>query len=272
MINNSFRLRYKNIPAATSFQNDFYDTPLHSHEEFEILIISSGASTVRVGEKTYTCREGDIIFINPMEIHSVAPDKSAPYAHKCICFDASLIIDKSISDNFKNEVIRLNRHIPKNNPHNVFLTNCAVNIFDILHSGAETLYMEVSSYISLIFSYMLKNNLTKKREIKTDRFYTSVLTFISEHFTENITSKQAAASMHFNQSYFCRRFRGEFGMSFSEYLNIFRIMHARQLLEDEKCKIKDIYFECGFSDPIYFSRCFKKYVGILPSAYRKKSI
>lgn len=272
MINNSFRLRYKNIPAATYLQNDFYDTPLHNHEEFEILLIVSGSSSVKIGNKVYFCRKGDIVFINPMEIHSAIPDKSAPYIHKCICFDSSLITDKNIADGFKNESIRLKRHISANSVHHVPLTALISDVFGILCRGGEILHMEISSYISLIFSYMINNSLTKKRETKTESFYTDVLELISEHFNENISSKQAAASLHFNQSYFCRRFHEAFGMSFSNYLNIFRIMHARRLLDNGKKSISDTAFECGFSDPAYFSRCFKKHVGILPSAYRKKSI
>lgn len=274
MIDNSFRLRYKNVPAATYLKEGHYNTILHNHSETEILIIENGSSTVRIGKNDYICRKGDIIFINPMEVHSVTIDICAPYSHKCLCFDTSLIIDKNISNALKTESLRFFRHFPKDNIHNEYLQKLSLNTYDAINESNSTAYMEVSSYVSLITAYMLKNHLTEEcgKTDKTDDFYTKSLKFISENFNRQITSKDAANILNYDQSYFCRRFRSGFNMSFSEYLNIFRVTRARGLIENNTGNLSEIAFECGFSDPVYFSKCFKKYVGILPSEYKKKSI
>lgn len=272
MIDNSFRQRYKNIPAAIHFQKDFYETPLHNHEEFEILHILLGHCEVRIGNKTFQCFSGDMVFINPMEVHSLTVDKMQEFSRKCICFDTSLIIDTKIAQALKKEEMYIKKYIPKESQHNKWIADLFEMAFSELSRPSNTVCMDVGAYLSLIISHMIKNGFSDIRKTKTEHFYTDVLEFISKHFSESITSYDASRALHFNQSYFCRRFRLCFGMSFSEYLNIFRINHARRLLDSTHKSICEISFLCGFSEPLYFSKCFKKYIGILPSVYRKKSI
>ena len=68
MLDNSFRTRYKTVPAAINMQNDFHMTLPHNHEEFEILIKEKGKCDIRIGDNVRECCAGDIVFVNPMEI------------------------------------------------------------------------------------------------------------------------------------------------------------------------------------------------------------
>lgn len=272
MLNNSFRLRYKNVPAAIYLKQDCERTLLHNHDEFEILIIEKGEALVRVGKNTYSCKDGDLIFINPSEIHSIKVNPQKSYRQKCICFDTSLVSDAKIAEKLKSERLSFLRHISKNSPHNAFLTKCASNAYNAVSSNLDAVYMEVSAYVTLIAAYMLNNRLYDELCQKTDGFYSVILKYISEHFPENITSADAAKEASYTHSYFCRRFKSGFGMSFSEYLTIFRITCAKQIMETSEKTLAEISDECGFSAPTHFSSAFKKYVGISPLEYRKKSI
>ncbi len=274
MIDDSFRLRYKNVSAATHLKNTPNDTLLHNHGEIEIIIIKNGMSKIRIGKREYVCRKDDIIFINSMEIHSVNIDKSNGYCHKVICFDTSLIIDKKISESLKSEDMHFEHFIGSDSIHNHYLTELIEKAYDSINEDGQAVFMEVSAYLSLMTAYMIKNQLTSEclNADKTERFYTEVLNYISSHYSEQITSNDAAKLLNYDHSYFCRRFRSGFGMSFSEYLNIFRMTKARNLFDNTDLNISETAFQCGFSDPVYFSKCFKKYVGVLPSVYRKKSI
>lgn len=274
MIDNSFRLRYKNVPAAIYLKENNNDTILHNHSEFEIIIVESGRSVVRAGKNEYTCDPGDMVLINPMEIHSVTIDKKIPYRHKCICFDISLIGDAKISESIKNEKMRLEKFISRECAHSSYLKDIAEKAYDAVALETSTAYIEVMAYMSLLTAYMIKNNLVEENitEDKIERFYTNILNYITGNFSKAITSKDAARALNYNHSYFCRRFKSSFGMSFSQCLNMYRISCAKQLIESNDMKLSDIAFECGFSDPVYFSKCFKRYVGIFPSGYRRKSI
>lgn len=48
-----------------------------------------------------------------------------------------------------------------------------------------------------------------------------------------------------------------------------RMAYAIKLLSDPGTNISDVAYRCGFSDPKYFTRCFKKATGLAPSDYRK---
>ena len=61
----------------------------------------------------------------------------------------------------------------------------------------------------------------------------------------------------------------ELGMPFSEYITSKRIQRAKELLDDESLSVDAIAREVGYKDYFYFTKVFKKAVGISPSKYRK---
>ena len=70
--------------------------------------------------------------------------------------------------------------------------------------------------------------------------------------------------------YFSKLFKQEQGEGFVEYLTRIRMTNARQLLKNQKYSIKEICSMCGYSDPNYFSRIFKRYEGVTPSEFRER--
>ena len=271
MFDDSFRARYKSIPIAISEQNSFCPTKLHNHNEFEILLINSGSCTVRIANKEYEAESGDLIFINPMEVHEITVNTDTPYAHQCICFDISAIMNNRFSENIKDECMSIIHIIKGETLYTQYLSDLFKKIFNEARNADKTFAMDVTAYITLVFSYLLKNSLIDKNRAnpKETKFCKDILAYISEHYNEKITSKQVADACFFNHSYFCRKFKENFGISFSAYLNIYRISVARNLLEESTESISKISEICGFDTPAYFSKCFKNYVGVLPVEYKK---
>ena len=61
----------------------------------------------------------------------------------------------------------------------------------------------------------------------------------------------------------------ETGENFIDYLTSLRIIKAEELLKNSDISIKEICFEVGYRDPNYFSRIFKKNIGITPTEFRE---
>lgn len=61
------------------------------------------------------------------------------------------------------------------------------------------------------------------------------------------------------------------GLSPVEFIKQIRIKKALRLLKNDQLSITEVAYEVGFSDPKYFSRCFKAEMGMAPSAYMHKS-
>ncbi len=98
----------------------------------------------------------------------------------------------------------------------------------------------------------------------------SCIDYIEKHYHEHITLESVARLVYLSESYLSRIFHSETGQSFKEYLNSVRVEHSKELLLEEKIRIADIASEVGFEDQSYFTKVFKKYVGVTPNRYRER--
>lgn len=94
--------------------------------------------------------------------------------------------------------------------------------------------------------------------------------YINENYQKDISLDDVSRMVDISPYYFSKLFKQEQGENFIEYLTKIRMQKARQLLKNQKYSIKEICAMCGYSDPNYFSRIFKKYEGVTPSEYRER--
>lgn len=94
-----------------------------------------------------------------------------------------------------------------------------------------------------------------------------IIKYMTMHFTEDIHIPDLAEMENISVSYLVRIFKMITNQTPINYLNSIRINKAKQLLTDG-CSVTEVSESLGFSDVYYFSRVFKKYVGISPSRYR----
>ena len=127
-------------------------------------------------------------------------------------------------------------------------------------------YEEASDFaVSLLFSFLslFKSGQTPKR------FYTNAIQEL-----ENMHSDRSVAliakSYGITSSHFIRSFKKIYGTTPNEYRQNYRISQATNLIRMTNLSIQDIAYQCGFGDPFYFSRIFKKKVGMSPWKYRKQ--
>ena len=67
-----------------------------------------------------------------------------------------------------------------------------------------------------------------------------------------------------------RRFKAATGFSPLDYVQRLRIEQAKRLLEEETLPIDDIAWRCGYEDPAFFRRLFKRTTGMTPGSFRKR--
>ncbi|MGE5605294.1 MAG: response regulator [Bacteroidota bacterium] len=94
---------------------------------------------------------------------------------------------------------------------------------------------------------------------------------IDHNYHQNLTLEEIARSVSISPFYFCRLFREELGVSFTEYLTKVRLGKAVDLLA-QGLSVKECCFALGYNDPNYFSRIFRKYYQVSPSEYRGKLV
>ncbi len=98
----------------------------------------------------------------------------------------------------------------------------------------------------------------------------TILTYLHNHFTEKITLQQIGERTCFSPIYCDTVFKNDMGVSIIEYVLSLRLEKAKQLLIEGELSIHKIAESVGFQDHNYFSRIFKKRVGMSPSDYRQR--
>ena len=98
-----------------------------------------------------------------------------------------------------------------------------------------------------------------------------VLSWIEQHYREEITLAQAAASVYLQANYFTTLFRRETGVGFVQYLNQYRVEEAcRMILHASDTSFAQIAQDTGFPSQRHFFATFKKYTGQTPGAFRQQ--
>ena len=104
-----------------------------------------------------------------------------------------------------------------------------------------------------------------------DTFVTGVVAFIKENISdEALTNEKIEAHFKTNKMQMYRKLKAVTGWSVNSLIREIRIREALKLLQHSEKNISEIAYQLGFSDPLYFSKYFKKEVGVAPQHYRKE--
>jgi len=108
------------------------------------------------------------------------------------------------------------------------------------------------------------------RESQSDSVVKKAQAYIQENYSHDISLDDVSRAVNISPYYFSKVFKDEAGENFIEYLTRIRVEKAKELLEKPDLSIKAISSLCGYSDPNYFSRLFKKQTDMTPREYRIK--
>lgn len=96
----------------------------------------------------------------------------------------------------------------------------------------------------------------------------SVVRYIDRHYTEELTLELLTEQFGVSLSYLCHCFKRETGQSFTKYLTQRRLTRACELLVRSDLTVTQIGEQMGYTDYCYFTKVFKKHIGMSPSKYR----
>jgi len=99
----------------------------------------------------------------------------------------------------------------------------------------------------------------------------AIYKYIHANYNEDPDVNVVAANVHLSAPAFCRYFKKQTRMTFTEFVNQYRISQAKTLFVQGK-NVSETCFEVGFESLSYFNKLFKKIAGMNPSDFRKKYI
>ncbi|WP_051233776.1 helix-turn-helix domain-containing protein [Butyrivibrio sp. NC3005] len=272
------------------------DFPPHWHTDIEIIKPIDAPYKVICSNQTYTVDIGDILLICPAVLHEIF--SIAPGSRLYIQADFSGIITlKELEQAFRlmSPALLIKK---KSCPKKIYEQLCTyIDMISKLYFGpsisapeeielddAIIAYTELAPYEELeiysnlmLFISLCGKNLnlfhnSQKKEpysvFKNHVSLSNVCSYISDHFTQDISLERISAYAGFSKYHFERIFNEYTGMSFYQYLQQMRIGYAQTLLSNPELSITDISYQAGFSSCIAFTRAFKKSTGYTPSQYR----
>lgn len=235
-----------------------YAFSAHWHEHVEIHCIFEGEVKLRCGEETVKLNTGDCAIINGNELHK---GDGGDCGYWC------LIIPPEF---FGNNYVIFERVIRDNR-----LFDMMKEIFDTPEPGDNIQRLEIIGRVYLMIAFLIREysrenlgELSQRRHFEKLEKINKALQYIDEHFTENVTTAELSRMVHLSEGYFCHLFKEVTGSSSKEYILVMRIRKAEKLLVSSSMSITDVCYTCGFSDPNYFTRVFKKKTGKKPTQYR----
>ena len=93
--------------------------------------------------------------------------------------------------------------------------------------------------------------------------------YIAGHYSKDISLDDVSREVDISPYYFSKVFKEATGENFIEYLTNVRISKAKEMLQAGDSSMKEICSAVGYSDPNYFSRTFKKNVGVTPTEFKE---
>ena len=142
-------------------------------------------------------------------------------------------------------------------------------LFHFEHKRRTSNLMIKASLLELLSHFIdhaLEDVMPLSRTVKTEKIGT-IITYIEQHLSERITTRQLAQLVHYHPNYFIRYFQSVLGTSPVQYIHHLRMEKAKSLLLSTRLPVAEIAREVGM-EPTNFTPAFKKHTGFLPSSFR----
>ncbi len=253
----------KNFPITLLEGDTKTDLLPHWHEHIEIIYFKKGGCRMTCSGDSFLVEDNNIVVVNSNELHFFNKNERGGYF--CAMINPSFFSDIKF-DNFI-----FKNHIEKDGE----IKKCFEEMFFEFLSKKDGYDMAIKSSAYRLMTHILRNYkeeslsdyALKKRKTKMHRI-DEILSYISDHYDDNLTTSSLAEKFFLNEHYFCHFFKEATGQSPVSFINRFRIEKAETLLKNTDIPITEVAMNVGFDDPNYFTRTFKKYLGVTPSAYK----
>jgi len=237
----------------------------HTHDFFHLAYVKRGNLIFNADGVDYHLSEGSLILIPPFVVHGVPQDTH----NLCIQYEVFF-------------------QIPNPELRHLFESQKAFVLHDSSHLESQFAYIctnymstdllpaaSVNSFLSaILFSFMADaSDPDNSIEGYIDSsgyspLVQSIICYVEKTYDVKYDLTSLACTLGFNKNYLCTVFRKETGITISEYFNYHRIRRILIFLQytgyNKDIPIQELAHQCGFMDPSYFNRVFKKYTGMTP--------
>ncbi|AQX13170.1 AraC family transcriptional regulator [Elizabethkingia meningoseptica] len=264
----SFRTLHNNSPIS-EFKWEY-----HYHPEIELVCVTSGSGTRHVGYHKSNYTNGDLVLIGSniphsgFGLNSVDPHEEIvlQFKEEILQFPQQELEARSIQELLERSQYGI-----------LYSTDTKKALLPKLQQMLECegykrylLLLEILFELSTCEDYELLNKEIMPYTIisKNKTRLENIFTYVEHHYQEEIYIQEVAKLANLTLPAFCNFFKKATQITFTEFVNRFRISKACLLMTQDKT-ISECSYSCGFNNVTYFNRMFKKYTGKTPSEFIK---
>ena len=244
-------------------------SPLHYGETIEISFVRGIEGETFIKGKRFEYKEKNVFFIPPKYLHTSVYRKGGAREGDMICAFHINLEELAPIINLKNLLLK----------DDCTLLDLAFQCddFDKIWETVQAILDENRTFIARttdllhLFEIISNQKRTDSSIVKYSKIATRLIDFVEENYASKLTVQSTADYFGYSKQYFCKWFKRETGTTFNEFLNTVRIHRACKCLANGYL-VEETSEKCGFSDPSYFTKVFKRYIGITPKAYVLKSV
>lgn len=230
-----------------------FSFPMHLHSSFEFIVVTEGEMRVIVDNKEYNLHQEEALLIFPNQVHELkTPEHSCHFL--CI-FSPKLV--QAYSKMF-------NSKIPED--------NCFKPDFSYVEKLASlTKHDSIIKVKGCLYSICGEFNECAKytdRGTDNETLIAKIFKFVENNFNSDCSLDALSRHTSYHYVYLSKYFKHCTGVSFTDYVNRYRISEACYILQNSSQTILQTAYDCGFDSLRSFNRNFKTIMGVTPSVYQ----
>lgn len=246
--------------------------PLHSfgpavRPHYLIHYVLDGKGKFIIGKKEYPLEAGYGFLIEPDELTFYQADEFDPWTYIWVGFSGSqaggYVRKMGLSEQYP--II-----------HTEKTDELYAVVKDMIEHNTYSMSNELrrNGLLKMFLSIIAESvSITEKEDIdKANNYVQRAIEYIRSNYCNPIKVSDVASYVCINRSYLYTLFESSLKMSPQQFLTVYRITKATELLEVTGFSIESIAFSCGYNDPLVFTKAFRQMKGISPSKYRKEII
>lgn len=246
---------------------------LHLNNYVEIYVYVSGNHHYIVEDSLYELRRGDIVVINPREVHKALALGEVLYERFYFLVDCHTFDGMSL-DPLKpilGKPSTAGNLISPDDKTREQILEMLYQISACFEDGRDDQLRALSFFLRILDEINRHLHLSSSENsdlTRTPTLLGRILGYIADNTAEIQSITEISSALGLTPQYLSSYFSKHIGTPLKTYIQAKKIALAKDLL-DKGADVTQACYECGFNDCSYFIRIFKKYVGMTPMTYRK---
>lgn len=243
----------------------------HHHDFYEVYFFLDGSMDYQVEGHVYSLRPGDLLLINPMEIHQPRVNSKDAFLERIVLWIDKAYLeslgsgDSSLTRCFDNS-LPTHRNLLRLSPSQQ--SNITHLLASLIRERYEPSYGSDLYAKGLLLQFMVELNrvateVPNSVTPKGTQLISDVIAYINDNYQQKLSMDLLASKFYVSKYYLGHEFSRVVGTSVYRYIMLKRLLIARQMLLSGQAP-SQVYSQCGFGDYANFYRAFRAQYGTSP--------